>query len=327
MDWGDSVRRCTVISHSRLHLGFLDLHGGLGRIFGSIGVSLEKPCMTLTAEESKVLEAEGDEQERMSSFAERFYSAARIQEGIRSRLVLRSEFAPHVGLGSGTQLALTVGKALSLLHEKPFQTRDIASMMGRGRRSGAGIALFDHGGLVIDGGKKTGGGDELPPLLYQRKIPGNWFFVVAIPRYSSRMSGEREVEAFRVLPEPSPEISGAICRETLMRLLPALEEGDLHSFGEAVTSIQKMVGDCFAPAQSGRFASPLSDRIISSMKDLGAAGAGQSSWGPAVYGIIDGNRAALALAREISRLFGGESDLKITASAAASQGAVWKAEQ
>ncbi len=327
MDWGDRVRHCTVISHSRLHLGFLDLHGGLGRIFGSIGVSLQNPCMTLMAEESKVLDVEGDEPKRVSAFAEKFYSTTGIPEGVRSRLLLRSELPPHVGLGSGTQLALTVGKVLSLLHGKPFNTREIASMMGRGRRSGAGIALFDHGGFVIDGGKKTGGSDELPPLLFQRKMPENWFFVVVIPGYRSGMSGEREVEAFRDLPEPSPEVSGAICRETLMRLLPALDEGDLHSFGKAVTSIQKMVGDCFASAQSGRFASPLSDRIISLMKELGASGAGQSSWGPAVYGIIEGHGAALALARETSRRFEGECGLKITVSAAASQGATWKVEQ
>lgn len=321
------MRRCTVISHSRLHLGFLDLHGGLGRIFGSIGVSLEEPRMTLIAEESKALEVEGDERKRMYDFAEVFYTSAEIPEGVRSHLELKSFLPPHVGLGSGTQLALTVGKALSLLHEKPYQTGEIASMMGRGRRSGVGIALFDHGGLVIDGGKKADGDDGLPPLIYKRKVPSNWFFVVVIPGYSSRMSGEREVEAFKGLPEPSPEISGAICRETLMRLLPALEERDLRSFGKAVTSIQKMVGDCFAPAQWGRFASPLSEEIVTAMKDLGATGVGQSSWGPTVYGIIDGKRAALALAGELRRLFEGEYDIKIGVTAAASRGAVWKVEE
>jgi len=175
------VRRCTVCSHSRLHLGFLDLHGGLGRLFGSIGVGLESPCMNLEAVESPVLEAGGDDSDRTRSFAEKFYQRTGIPEETRSRLLLRSGLPPHAGLGSGTQLALTVGKALSILHDMPLTTREIASMMGRGRRSGAGIALFDDGGLVIDGGKKTDGNDELPPLLYRRRIPENWFCVVAIP--------------------------------------------------------------------------------------------------------------------------------------------------
>lgn len=295
-------------------------------MFGSIGVGLESPCMDLEALESPVLEAEGDDPERTQSFAEKFYQATGIPKEVRSRLLLRSGLPPHAGLGSGTQLALTVGKALSILHNVPFTTREIASMMGRGRRSGAGIALFDDGGLVIDGGKKTDGNDELPPLLFRRMIPENWFFVLAIPGSGMGMSGEREVEAFRDLPGPTPEVSGAICRETLMRLLPALEEEDLGAFGEAVTSIQRMVGDCFSPAQSGRFASPLSGRIIRSMKELGAAGVGQSSWGPAVYGIVEGIGVAKVLAAEIARLFKDHEDLEVTVSAAARKGAAWNVE-
>lgn len=295
-------------------------------MFGSIGVGLESPCMTLEAVSSPVLEVEGDDPERTRSFAEKFYQAAGIPEGNSSRLRLRSGLPPHSGLGSGTQLALTTGKALSLLHDISHTTGEIASMMERGHRSGAGIALFDGGGLVIDGGRKTDESHELPPLLIRKKIPENWFFVVAIPGSNKGMSGEREVEAFRDLPGPSPEVSGAICREILMRLLPALEEGDLGAFGEAVTSVQRMVGDCFAPAQSGRFASPLSESIVRSMKELGAAGVGQSSWGPAVYGIVEGVGVAGDLAAEIERLFGDQEELEVTVSAASRKGAVWNVE-
>jgi len=295
-------------------------------MFGSIGVGLESPCMILEAVSSPVLEVEGDDPERTYYFAKKFYQAAGIPEGTRSSLRLRSGLPPHSGLGSGTQLALTTGKALSLLHDIPYTTREIASMMGRGRRSGAGIALFDDGGLVIDGGRKTDGRDVLPPLILRKKIPENWFFVVAIPGSDKGMSGEKEVEAFRDLPGPSPEVSGAICREILMRLLPALEEKDLKTFGEAVTSVQRMVGDCFAPAQSGRFASPLSESIVRSMKELGAAGVGQSSWGPAVYGIVEGIGAAGDLAAEIAGLFGDQEELAVTVSAASQKGAAWNVE-
>ena len=42
---GGAVR---VVAPARLHLGFLDLHGGLGRKFGSLGVTLEEPRTALT---------------------------------------------------------------------------------------------------------------------------------------------------------------------------------------------------------------------------------------------------------------------------------------
>ncbi len=32
-----------VIAPARLHLGFLDLNGGLGRLFGSIGLAIDTP--------------------------------------------------------------------------------------------------------------------------------------------------------------------------------------------------------------------------------------------------------------------------------------------
>ncbi|MGH6945016.1 MAG: beta-ribofuranosylaminobenzene 5'-phosphate synthase family protein, partial [Geminicoccaceae bacterium] len=39
----------TVCAPARLHLGFLDLHGGLGRRFGSIGLTLEDIATRLRA--------------------------------------------------------------------------------------------------------------------------------------------------------------------------------------------------------------------------------------------------------------------------------------
>ena len=38
-----------VITTARLHMGFFDLNGGLGRSYGSIGVSLDRPMTELNA--------------------------------------------------------------------------------------------------------------------------------------------------------------------------------------------------------------------------------------------------------------------------------------
>jgi predicted sugar kinase len=44
--------------------------------------------------------------------------------------------------------------------------------------------------------------------------------------------------------------------------------------------------------------------VIDLLIEGGAAGAGQSSWGPAVYGIVDGDSAAEQLAERVRGLLG-----------------------
>jgi beta-ribofuranosylaminobenzene 5'-phosphate synthase len=44
-----------VVAPARLHLGFLDLHGGLGRKFGSLGVTLDEPRTALTVRRAETL--------------------------------------------------------------------------------------------------------------------------------------------------------------------------------------------------------------------------------------------------------------------------------
>ncbi len=69
-----------------------------------------------------------------------------------------SECIPqHVGLGSGTQLALAIGLGLAMVCGIDANVWDVASAMGRGRRSGIGTAAFQTGGFVVDAGHKRGG--------------------------------------------------------------------------------------------------------------------------------------------------------------------------
>ncbi|MBM3820403.1 MAG: GHMP kinase, partial [Acidimicrobiia bacterium] len=63
-------------------------------------------------------------------------------------------------------------------------------------------------------------------------------------------------------------------------------------------------GRWFAPVQGGTFAPGASDALVRRMSEWGAAGVGQSSWGPAVYGIVDGDAAAAALAGKVRAAMG-----------------------
>jgi len=87
------------------------------------------------------------------------------------------------------------------------------------------------------------------------------------------------------------EDAGKICRLTMMKLLPSLIERDIKSFGEALTQIQTIIGGYFAVAQGGTYSSLAATEGTALMRKLGAYGVGQSSWGPAFYGLTQKDEA------------------------------------
>jgi beta-RFAP synthase len=88
------------------------------------------------------------------------------------------------------------------------------------------------------------------------------------------------------------EKAALISHLIVMGLLPALKEKDIETFGKALTEIQSIVGDYFASVQGARFSSSPADDCIKHMLKNGAQGAGQSSWGPTVYGLAHGEAEA-----------------------------------
>jgi beta-RFAP synthase len=122
-------------------------------------------------------------------------------------------------------------------------------------------------------------------VIVHHEVPLDWIFVVALPNQPPGLSGTREQQAFEKLPPAQLDHPSVISRLVLMQLLPALVEDDIVRFGQALTAIQRLVGDVFAPTQGGRFASKAVSDCIDALLEAGAYGAGQSSWGPACYGL------------------------------------------
>jgi beta-RFAP synthase len=302
----------------------LDLNGGLGRLYGSIGVAIERPNVVLEAGwqgagEVNGLVVEGLEQERVTTCANYFLERYPLPGKVH--LNLRSNIPAHVGLGSGTQLALAVGAALAKLGGLKLSVAELSSIMKRGVHSGIGIATFQHGGFVVDGGLPVVDSHQaLPPVLFRHPVPEDWFFVVAIPRARPGLSGDVELLAFQELPPAPAPLVEKICRLLVMKMLPALVENDIAQFGQALTQVQRLVGDSFAAVQGGQFANTLSGHIAHMLKQ-GAQGAGQSSWGPTVYALAHGERQARLLEGEIQEFLEANGGGEVFHTRADSQGA------
>jgi beta-ribofuranosylaminobenzene 5'-phosphate synthase len=287
---------------ARLHFGMLDLRGSLGRRFGGIGAGVFDPSLVVEIERAPAVEAEGAEADRAASFARRYLDAEGIRGGVR--IVVRHAIPEHAGLGSGTQLALAVARGIAELYDRPTGAGALAAAIGRGRRSAIGTWLFEGGGFIVEGGRRADA-ERIAPLLVRLPIPDSWRCVLAVPWTAEGVSGESELQAFRELPPPPLREVEHVAHLVLMSLLPALVDGDLKAFGETITTIQQINGSWFAPVQGGTFASGVSTGLISKMRDWGAAGVGQSSWGPAVYAITEGDDCAAALASRAREVLDG----------------------
>lgn len=270
-----------VRAPARLHLGFLDLHGGRGRRFGSLGLSLTAPLTALRVRRAGRWQASGPDSERALAYAREL--ADQLDLAGAAELTLERAIPAHAGLGSGTQLALAVGTALARLHGRALGAGEIARRLGRGARSGIGVGAFEQGGLLVDGGR--GGDTTVPPLIARLPFPDDWRILLVFDPANSGVSGEREQQAFTALPEFPAARAGALCRLVLMQLLPAVAERDLVRFGTALSELQAEVGEYFAPVQGGRYSSPAVAAAVAWLARQGATGCGQSSWGPTGFAV------------------------------------------
>lgn len=293
--------RVEVATTARLHMGFMDLNGGLGRRFGSIGLALDQPCTRLSLRRASADLVEGVERRRAESYLRAIAQRLDLRGGHDLRI---AEAIPaHAGLGSGTQLALAVSAAVRRLHGFGLDPRADAAALDRGRRSGIGIGLFAEGGLVVDGG--VGRADAPPPLLVRLAVPQDWRILLVLDPSGQGFSGPRELAAFGALPPMAEAEAGRLCRLVLMQALPAAAEDDLAGFGEAIEAVQALVGDYFAPAQGGRFGSPRVAAALSAMRAQGAVGIGQSSWGPTGFAFVRGDAAAEHIRRIVTPIATG----------------------
>jgi beta-ribofuranosylaminobenzene 5'-phosphate synthase len=299
---GDAV---FVEAAARLHFGVLDLRGSLGRWFGGIGASAPGPSLLVSASHAGDVGASGPDLGRALEAAMRVVDHYEL-EG--AHVHVHRALPPHSGLGSGTQLALAVGRAIATLHGIDGSVADaptLARIVGRTRRSAIGTWTFDGGGLVLEGGRRRDGGDGGAPLLARIPFPPSWRCVVAIPEASPGISGAQEAVAFAELPVPPERDVERVAHLVLMGLLPAVAEGDVTTFGRSLTEIQRITGDWFAAAQGGTYAPGPGAELIARMAGWGAAGVGQSSWGPAVYAIVDGAEVGGRLADRVRDSLGG----------------------
>ncbi len=293
-------RAIRVVTGSRIHLGFYgfdDKH----RLYGGLGLALYYPTYDLVVSPAKSLSAEGCQSERAFHFARRVLDL--VDAGFELSITIRKCIPQHVGLGSTTQLALAIYVAAAKLASRSIDLEEVAKALGRGAVSGIGLTAFARGGFIVDAG--------LPPLrpsgyvvkpLLRLRFPRDWVPLLAVPKVEWRVAEHEEPALFRKAGGLSPEQRAELLYTVFRVMLPSIIDRDFLGFTSALERVQLLTGAYFAGAQGGIFCCPESELVAGLLKELGARGIGQSSWGPLVYGFYEGVEAARRAARLLPSL-------------------------
>lgn len=298
------MARVQVTAGARVHFGFGNLSLARERLYGGLGVSLREPWVRVEAAPADELRCEDPQGSEYAACALDLLNRPGITLTVHERL------PAHVGLGSGTQLALATLAAVARAHEREPRVRERAPQLGRGGRSGVGCATFETGGFVADAGHPAERFTTQPPATGEWRVPqpvarhalaDSWRFVVVVPDIEPGRSDDHEDRSIeRVVERADPAIADDISRIIAQRLLPAVAEDDWHAFGDTIAAVSRLNGAWYADEQGGVYRPPLGELVDVLERSPAVAGAGQSSWGPAVYGLTDSERAdtARAAARE-----------------------------
>lgn len=206
---------------------------------------MQHPALRLRVEKStadEVVTCHGVE-------AERYLALVKGVEGFQEQLRVEEmeSVRPHIGLGSLTQLKLSILRAVRLYKGQSLDEVSIPRELRIGATSGIGLGTFLYGGFILEGGyrvnpssQKAVNGEESghsAPILARYELPQDWGVLLAVPKSLQSISGSQEEEFFdSITPIPRNE-TREIAYHILLGVLPAIREADFGGFVESVKLI------------------------------------------------------------------------------------------
>lgn len=195
-----------VTAFPRIAIGLLDTARLGGRVYGGAGFCLTEPTTVVKASRGKsrgilISGLASNEQQQLALLLKPMVAELHVEVAIES-------LAPrHIGLGSGTSLALAVFRACSLELNIPLSNEKLLQLSRRAGTSGIGWHSFHEGGFIVEGGQpdvgqtlgpsSAGEAREIPPLVVRTAIPDDWRFALIHSTDGRRVSGSDEVDFFR----------------------------------------------------------------------------------------------------------------------------------
>ena len=264
---------------ARIHLGFLDLNHLAERNFGSIGLTISKFKNIFEIKEHDKFEIESKDKTIKKKIEKIFKKFSKIKKLKNCKIIVSQNIPQHVGLGSGTQISLSVGYLISEFNNLNFSINEISQISERGLRSGIGIQSFKTGGFIVDSGKAKGS-NSLPLTIFNKKWPKQWKIILVFDQKISGIFGKNEVQEFNKMKKEVLNIGNINCKTVLMKILPSIIEKDFANFSSGIQIIQDNMSKIFYRNKKNKFASKEIELIFNFLKKKKIFGFGQTSWGP-----------------------------------------------
>lgn len=296
-----NVSRVEISTGARLHFGLTDTAAP----FGGIGVMIRDPGVRVVVQRNDEMLV--DDADRLLPIVQRIRLLAGDAQLPPCRISILSQPPSHSGLGSGTQLCMSVAEALCRFWGLSVSPLTLAcELADRGKRSAVGVHGYFHGGVIYEGhdglllpnddrisepvSVSEPGSDSVPArrllnnVRSRVELPDQWRVALFVPEIPvAKVSGNAEVQQFSDVGAASPDQRDRLQRIISEEILVAVERCDFAEFAGAVHHYNYDSGMLFQAVQGGPYNGAPTADLVRSLVARGARGVGQSSWGPGVF--------------------------------------------
>ena len=270
----NTFKQLKIESNSRLHLGFISLNTSSPYTYGGVGVSISGQPTIINIKKSKKFES--NLPRNITNSILNFLRSKKLHTMIKIDCMHCPE--NHIGLGSGTQLMLSVEELITKFYKLDMNS----NIFNRKFRSGIGVNSYKKGGFIIDAPKNNLSQSE---IIFQTKFPLEWKAILLFDNKKKGLHGKSEKNFFAST--SSHELRKKLSDITLNELIPSVIYKDFRIFAKSLTKFQKLNAMFYSKVQKSVYLSNDINKIINQISKRFIVGCGQSSWGPTSYMFVD----------------------------------------
>jgi beta-ribofuranosylaminobenzene 5'-phosphate synthase len=295
-------------------MSLIDMHGGLGRIDGGYGFAINSPEFVIEFQHDENPSTTGWNYSGPDNYGElikEIIAQISTRFGItysNLQISINQEIPPHIGLGSKTQLALSIAQGLCELKNLHPSIEELTQLVRRGGTSGVGYRIFAEGGFVLDGGHSFGPGKEKttflpssasrappPPTLLRYPLNAAWRILLITLHVKPGANKQEEVDIFqRHCPVKASDVA-EISHRILMLLLPGFAQQNLEWIAQA----QRFINHHGFKAIELGLQHIAVQELLRWIEETYPYPSGMSSFGPTLYLIAPTDVDANSLKNEI----------------------------
>ena len=266
-----------IQANSRLHLGFLNLNCSQEYSYGGIGVSIDKYPTILSISNSNKFTS--NLSKKLNNQILKYLK----NNNLSSNIKVKCHESPmqHIGLGSGTQLKLSIEELIS----KFYEINNEINIFNRTYRSGIGFNSYKKGGFIVDCPKKNLNNNY---IIFKNTFPSSWKIILLFDSKKRGLYGKREKSFFS--PSKSNNLRKQLSDILINEIIPSVLHNDFDIFAKGLTKFQKLNYSFYSSIQKSIYSSIDIAEVIKNISKLFNVGVGQSSWGPTSYIFVNSKK-------------------------------------